>query len=223
MASDLKFIISGQSALDELKTRFNLTDLQVKQIGSAAINRSLTTVSSRVIKRIADVINLRQKDIRDSITIRKASYDELVGTIEINRVPIPMFDFIGTRETSKGVSVQVLRNGPRELLTTTFFATMDSGHIGVFERERIGNIVSGLGILAYRIGLTHRYRVTTRTNGGGRVPRLPIFERFGPTITAVLTNGPEILAEEQAAAGEILQKNMMSQLQRRLAQNSPAE
>jgi hypothetical protein len=193
--------VTIQPPLEEIAARYNFTERQVKQIGSAAINRTVTSVQSRVVKRLAAEINLRQKDIRPQVRITKANYDKLEGKVTVSRKPVPLIDFIGTRQTKAGVSVQVRRGGERQVLKGTFLARMKTSHLGVFERRR---------------------KAGKRQAGGPRFGRLPIDERFGLTLTGYLSHAPAVITEEQQAAADLLQKNVDSQIQRRLAERKPA-
>ncbi len=189
-------------SLDDIAERYRFTPLQVQQIGSAAINRSLATVNTSVVRRLAGAINLAPQTIRESVAVHRASYERLQGDVTVSRKPVPLIDFIGPQQTPDGVSVLVRKGDPRQVLRGTFIATMATGHVGIFERRFEG----GKGVFE-----------------GPRVPRLPIFERFGLTLTGYLTNAPEVVADEQAKAGSTLAKNVASQVSRRLAQLQPEQ
>lgn len=223
MADQLTIIVSGVEKLQELAARYRLTSRQIQQIGTSAINRSLTSVQSHVVKRLAVEINMRQKDIRENVTTQKASYDKMEGRVDVNRSIIPIIDFIGTTwggPSSPGVSVQVLRGGPRQTLVGAFIASVQTGHqgvdhFGVFERSthlptkgenvRTAKFVGGFPPGSSAKGFPYR-----------TVRRFAIFERFGLTLTGYLTHAPSVEEEEQEAAGEILVKNLMQQINRRL-------
>lgn len=207
--------ISAAPAFDGIIENYNFTEKQVKQIGSAAINRTLATVRSRIVKRLAEKINLRQKDIRDAVTIKKASYENMEGQVNVTRKHVPLFDFVGFRQTKTGVSIQVLKDGPREVLTGTFIATMPTGHEGIFERgSHLPTKGPNVGNPRYTLIPGRRYRAAGR---------FIIFERFGLSLTGYLAETPQFVAEEQENAGDVLLKNVASQIERRLAQNKAAE
>ena len=213
--------VSAKPALDDLAKQHNLTPREVTQIGVSAINRSSTTVRANLTRRLTAEINLRAGDIRPLLSISNATESKLEGSVTVNRKPVPLIKFIGARQVKGkptgvktpiqirpgvwrmielteggGVSVKVFKNEPRELLGGAFIATMKSGHEGIFER---------------------RFEAGRHTYSGPRVDRLKIEERFGPTLTGYIANAPQVAAEEQAKAIDVLMKNIQSQLQRRLA------
>jgi len=161
-----------------------------------AINKTLLTGRSRIVKRIGQEIELKQKVIRESVGIRRAKGGESPqGAITFSRKAIPLIKFSpqpklpGKGKGRTGVTVKV-RKGKRETLRGTFVARMKSGHIGVFERKG---------------------------RGAARVKRGPIVERYGPTVLGVFDGAPGVAAEEIAALGPVLMKNIASQVDRLLA------
>lgn len=209
MPDNLRIIVDAAPTMAQLVAKYNLSSREVKQIGTSAINRSLTSIRSRVVKRLAGEINMLQRDIRDSVTINKANYDKLTGAVTVSKKPVPLIDFIGTVQNKVGVSVLVRKSEGRQMLKGAFIQTMPTGHVGVF--ERLNHLATkgpnaGIGGLTTWDGRLYR-----------KAWRFAIGERFGLTLTGYLTNAPAVVAEETAAASEIFQKNLMSQLSRRLA------
>ena len=200
MANPAQITLRVTPGLDGLQEQYLLSDKQVRQIGSGAINRTLPAVRTRATRRLAEEINLRQKDIRDQISIKPASEAKLEGSVTVSRKPVPLIDFIGTRETRDGVSVQLRRGGRREVLKGTFIARMKSGHEGVFER---------------------RYKAGRNVFEGPRFGRLPIEERFGLTLTGYLSHAQTVLDELKANAGDLLANAIANQVSRRLAEKRP--
>lgn len=197
MAENIRVNVVLKPSFESIVKRYDFTPRQVQQIGSVAINRTLTTERSHIVKTLATKINMRQKDIRDLIIPHNANYNSLRGDLTISRKAIPLIDFIGTRETRHGVTFQTLKNRPRMIVEDAFIATMKSGHTGVFERRR-------------RAGKYAAF--------GPRMNRLPIDERYGRTLTGYLHDAPAVVEAEQAVAGDTLRKNVLSQIQRRLAE-----
>jgi hypothetical protein len=191
-----KVTVGITPSLEEIAEKYRFTPRQVQQIGTVAVNRSLATANTSIVRRLAGAINIDRKTIGESIAVRKATYEKLSGSVTVSRRPVPLIDFIGTVQTPAGVSVLVRKDGPRQILGGTFIATMKTGHAGVFER---------------------RFEGSKAVYAGRRVPRLPIFERFGLTLAGYLANAPQVVAEEQAKAGQSLGKNVLSQVSRHLA------
>jgi hypothetical protein len=113
-------------------------------------------VQSDAVKAVAGKINLTQKDIKKSFEVKKATYTDLSAYVRSTGKPTPLGRFIRTRQTSKGISVQVKRSRPRTVIRHAFFITAKKGsYKGVY----------------WRVG-RHRYPIKQRY--GPRVP--DIFE-----------------------------------------------
>jgi hypothetical protein len=224
MSEALKITVTAQPMLDEVARQYNLTPREVQQVGSAAINRTLTTVRASVARRLADAINLRSRDIKAGMSVHKANFESLAGDVTVSRTPVNLIDFIGTRQTKTGVSVLVRKGDARQVLAGTFIATMRSGHVNVFER---GNKLPGEGPNAAaelirsgkhgRVAGDERYYIIPGRDYRS-ASRFIIVKRLGLTLTGYLSHAPTVVSEEQAKAGETLGKNILSQLSRRLAQ-----
>jgi len=157
---------------------------------NAAINRTLTTGRSNLVKRVRQEIKISASDFRDAISLKKSSFSNLSGSIRLSRKRMPLSRFSPVQEPA-GASVLVRMGAGRQVLKHTFLATMKSGHLGVF--ERIG------------------------------AKRLPIRERYGPTIVGVVGNMPGLLAEETAKLDVVFAKNLSSQIDRLTAKQKPDE
>ena len=123
----------------------------------AAIQRSLSRTidhaQSSVVKRVAQEVNLLQKNIRPYTRKVKPNYTTLSGKVIISANAIPLVDFPHITSLI-GTSVSVRKARPAELFRHRFKATMRSGHVGIFER---------------------------RLKGGTPVARLPVDETYGPS------------------------------------------
>jgi hypothetical protein len=86
------------------------------------------------------------------------------------------------------------------VLPHTFLATTKSGHVGVFERKRFG----GTG------------------KGSGRVGRLPIEQRYGPTVAGVLAGMPGAIDRIERFAQDKLPVILNSQLDWLLSKGTPS-
>lgn len=224
VANDLSVRVTLRPSFDGLMSRFGFTPKQVEQIGVSAGNRSLTTVRASVVRRLGAKINITQTEIKKSVLIDRFAPGKLQGSVEVIRKPIPLFAFRGTYQTRAGVSVLVDKDRGREILKGTFIATMKSGHEGVFERgahaptegPNAGAVLKRRGKYG-RVAGDPRYFVIPGRESYRSVGRFVIVERFGLTLTGYLSHAPEVVADEQAKAGDILRKNLLSQIKRRLA------
>lgn len=132
-----------------------------------ALNRVADQVKTAAAREMRDAgYNLKVSDIKKGITTSKAYAGSLRAKVRASGRPIALFKY-GARQTSKGVSVEVL-NG-RKVITGAFIATMPNGHRGVY----------------VRVGRTHKKVVKA---GKGGWSGLPIKELFGPSVPDGLAN-----------------------------------
>jgi hypothetical protein len=127
-------------------------------VGEArAAKRAGTSVRAAQVKEIGRALNVRAGGIRDAIAIKhdaKAASPSV--TISAVRKGVALDKFVGTRQTKKGLSVKVLRAGPRSTLSAAFLAKTKGG-------AAFGRVAQG----SKRYGTPH-------------VGRLPIAKLFGP-------------------------------------------
>jgi hypothetical protein len=99
-----------------------------------SINRTLVGVRTAVSRETRSVLNLRARDVEKVLSVRRARAGEPVGEVVVAAKAAPLIAF-GARQTTRGVSVKVRRQGSRTVLRRSFIATMRSGHRGVFQRR----------------------------------------------------------------------------------------
>lgn len=119
-----------------------------------SLNRAVAASNTEAGRVVREELNLKLADVKDVISVRKASSQGLTASLVISPKPAPLIDF-AARQTAKGVTVKVKRQGGRVLVRNAFIAKMKSGHVGVFTR----------GLL-----------------GGGYSKRLPIRELFSTSV-----------------------------------------
>lgn len=115
---------------------------------SNAMNRGLSKVRTAAFKEVRGVYNVQNAALKaaTSTRIRRASGNNMIGSILFSGVKIPLYKFkvtpqaIGTGETVKGS----LEKGHMTEFAHAFIAEMDTGHIGVFERTGVQGIESRL-------------------------------------------------------------------------------
>lgn len=204
-----------------------------------AENKTVNTGRSRIVKRLAKEINLKQGKADGSepgtisryIRVRKANFDDLSASIILRRegIPLTFFNPIpnrpGIAAVKGGVTVKTRKGRGREVLPGTFVARMKSGHVDIFERARTVKYgsLSKEDQATYSAGLLHfsKSRVVTR-GANMRVARLPIQKRFGPTPLGVFENAPGIASQELAALSDVLEKNVDSQIELLLSKQKAA-
>ena len=100
-----------------------------------ALNRTAATVRTRVRRRLAEYMNIAQKEIKDALILKKASRNHLVATVIATGKSIPLTKFKGTRQLKAGVVSRI--HGKRVLRKGTFLATVGKkkDHRGAFRRK----------------------------------------------------------------------------------------
>jgi hypothetical protein len=171
----------------------------LEQIGNrsarAALSRSIGRAAITVRKEARDIaakeVNVAKRDINGVVNItRKPTASSLVGEVRIKNKAIALADYLGERQTKKGVTVKVSRRGGRKLIPRAFIATMKSGHRGIFWRKK-GSGPTGLA------------------------GRLPIDELFAKTVMAALDT-PEIINRLMLIARKRMAETMKQELKHRL-------
>lgn len=162
----------------------------VPRVISGAINKVLPKARTGFVRAVRERVALTAGAVRDRIAIRRATVRELTGLVVITRKGVPLSEYKPRWSLRAGVTVQVRKGAVAERFPESFIRTLSSGHKGVFRRRLVG---------------------------GKRVPRLPIDERFGPTVEGVVEGAPGLLEEQIELASEDLDRQIDSQVDRLLA------
>lgn len=102
-----------------------------------ALNRSINSGRTVMVREMAGDTGLKSKDIRDALTMREASASRPEASLgaTIKRIPLMKFNAKGpvpSRGRGRGVTYRL--RGGRGRVENAFIATMQSGHTGVFRR-----------------------------------------------------------------------------------------
>lgn len=103
-----------------------------------ALNRAIGSARTVETRSISGDTGLKQADVRDALTMTKASQDNLTATLSAGMKRMPLIEFkargpVPSRGKGRGVSYQL--QGGRGTIPNAFLATMASGHQGVFARS----------------------------------------------------------------------------------------
>lgn len=107
------------------------------KVMSRALNRTATEGRTQVARSLSKRMGLRVKDIRETTTIRRASYRNWRSAVDISKRRIPIYRF-GAKQKPKGVTYR--KDRKRVLIPHSFIQTMPSGHTGVFRRKTAGRL-----------------------------------------------------------------------------------
>jgi hypothetical protein len=97
-----------------------------------ALNDTAKHIRSEASKDIRAKWNIKKMDLDPYFRIQQATRAKLEAEVSMKAKPIPVSKFSPT-QTKRGVSVAILK-GRKKILKGAFFATMGSGHRGVFRR-----------------------------------------------------------------------------------------
>ncbi len=150
---------------------------------SRAINAGLATARVESRREVQKEVTASTKYVNRAFAENKATYSRLTGSLVVSGKPIPLIAY-DTRQTGKGVTVRVNVSGERSLLPHAVSgkvknvskAAETSEHKGVFLRKYSGPRKPFWKKIKY-----------------GALPkefRLPIEQKFGPSIPAIFERGP---------------------------------
>jgi hypothetical protein len=124
----------------KLGVRFDTSDVRIAQFRqrapqaiARALNRSLGSAKTVMVRVVAQDMGLRQRDVRDLIRESHAKPEHLVAQLFASFKRIPVYDFSAREERPRGVTAKL--SGVRTRYPHAFIATMKSGHRGVFRRK----------------------------------------------------------------------------------------
>lgn len=155
-----------------------------------SINKTLPGVRTDMTAVIYDQYNVTKTKIRSTFSIKKASLGQPSGIVATKGRHLNLIEF-AARQTQKGVTVKILRQGARKLFIGAFIRIMKTGKELVLQRKY------------------HATKVPLRPNiVYGRLPekyRLPVQSLFGPRLQDCLEK-PDVWARIERMATERLIK-----------------
>lgn len=176
--------------LRELYADLAAQGVNLQQALTLAVNKTVRSARTRVTRLIASELALKTSDVRDkNLRMRLANYRSIEASIRVSGRRIPLIRF-AARQGKKGVSYRIRRSGGRSTLAGAFIARMPSGHQGVFIRTGSPQMSrTPAAGTSKRLGRRKGMGFLTR-------PRLPITERFGPSVPMALDKSPEMTSGE---------------------------
>jgi hypothetical protein len=151
---DLKF-----SGLKEMQRGYAQAAKAMAAGEARAVKRVSTTIIAEQSRAIANTVNLRIGRIKSALTIvRQPTPSQPRVVFQVKRAGIPLDEFIGSRVTKAGLSVQPLKGGKRAVLKAGFALRKAGNHY-------FGRVGKG-----------------SKQYGSPHVGRLPIVKLFGPDI-----------------------------------------
>lgn len=162
-------------------------DKTVKQAVLSSINRATQRAKTETGRKVRDKYIVKQKEVVQTISIKKAKGNYLKTTLTSKGYTIPLIRFGVSpkrklKRAPKVIKAAVYRGGAKKPLPGAFVGTVGS-HVGVFERK-------------------------------GK-KRLPIKEMRGPAVPS-MTGNEEVRDHVQQVYGEEMQKRLPHELNRTL-------
>jgi len=180
-----KATVEGQELERAQRDLKNLAREQPK-VASRALNKSLTGTKTDMKKVIREDYSFKARALEKRINVKKANKGRLNGHILSKGKPVHLTDLAGTKQTKKGVKVNVKKSTGRQLIPSAFIRK------GKYSGKKI---------------------VLQRTDDPGKSRRTEPSYRY--PVKAIYAPHPEILYNEdhnwtkiQDAAAKRIDKNM---------------
>ena len=183
---DQKDIDSTLSMLDGIKNGAN-------KATSRAINTTLGGVKTDLKTLIRKDYKHKAGPIAKRIKITKSTFARVTGVVESKGRPFNFIDIQGVSQTTKGVTVQIKKDGPRTLFKSAFKNEVPYG------REITGTAGSKLLVLQ-RVKIAHR-----------QVDRYPIKGLYAPH-PEIIYNRPRNWAKIESQAKVRLDKSLNKEI-----------
>lgn len=183
----------NQSTLDRVTRDLAGIKDGAKTAVSSAINDTLRKAKTRIAKVITEQINLKQMEVKESISVVPATKAMLMGTLFIKGKRKPLAKFAGRwKRTKPGASYMISKSEGRKTVPGTFMANVvgssSAGEKTMSNKQRImQQVLSGVGdSISEHAGIFIRR---------GK-KRLPIREMYGISAVGAFEKVPGLSAME---------------------------
>lgn len=174
----------------------------VPKVASRAINKTLTGVVTDADREIRKNLNLKSKRVKQDFSKSRATWSKLNGGVYAKGKPVNLATFIGTRQTLKGISVQVKKSSPRKIIKHGFLWSRTS--------KLTGEAVTAF----WRKGYTPPAATYKKGFPYAKLPdryRFPLVTLTGPRVEDEYAK-PQVLGQVQKLADQRYLKNLDSEL-----------
>jgi len=120
--------------LEEVQELFKYLKDDAPRAMMRSINKTLNGARTDMTQAIYDQYNVTKTKIRKTFSIKKAGIAKLTGKVGTTGDYLNLIEF-SARQTQKGVTVKILRNGSRKSFPGAFIRTINSGKKLVLQRE----------------------------------------------------------------------------------------
>jgi len=157
MQVSIKF---NQAQLSRIKRDFANAPALMRTAGKLAVNRTLNTTRTKVSSEIRRDLPIKKRELESRnlrITL-KPTKTHPSGKISVSGGRIPLLAFGAkqgprserhpdARPGKRGTSWRTKKGGARQREQSAFIQTMQSGHVGVFQREGGPEVASNIAAL----------------------------------------------------------------------------
>lgn len=188
------FVEVNQGQMNDVLSMLGGIERDAKTALRRSISSTAIAAKTAVAKGVGSTVTMKAKRIKEYISVRKASGNNLtaVVTLKGGLTPLSVFSTNPSyansvlKDYGTGISVKIWKSKRAVRLRHAFFAEMNSGHVGIYERKEIAPNVYAR--------------------------RLPIRELFGPSITTVYENTPGLSNRLENEAAERLLRETDAQV-----------
>jgi len=211
MADTTVIIQPPEAALRRM--REVLTPKQFKQAAFQAVKRTTAKAEKQVENAIAEATTIKKDRAKDGVWSTLTKGEIPTGIVAIRRRPLPAAYFKHTASKRRGISATFMKgsapvsfaHGFKRTVTTAGKSGEHAGHVGLFVRAK--KLPSkGPNTKTAKMVQSGKYK-------GKIAARFTLKEIFAPPLIDIV-NGTKIAADVTASAGEEMQKQLTSQINR---------
>lgn len=142
-----------------------------------AVNETLRRFRTRLTDLLSREHLVGKHDVRERVFIAEGAHkDSYEGRLAVSHARVPLYDFKIRFTKRGGARVQMLASKGPEVFKHAFKGTMDTGHVGAFQRVKgAAKIAPARGKYAFRT-------IKRGPRKGQLIKRQPIKELFGPPV-----------------------------------------
>lgn len=182
-----------QNDLNKVKSMLSGIENGADKALTRSINKTTVNSQTYMVKKTGAHFNVKAARIKKDFDIKKATYSKTSASVDVTSEPIGLINFGGKQlKKNKGVSVKVLKKGPREKLGSGFFVKVKKNlHIGERTYE-------------------HRGQKPVRPIAYAKLPKMykKFKVKYGPRLNSYLER-PDVRADVEEHAAERMSVNLL--------------
>jgi hypothetical protein len=192
--------------LEELREQLRYTRGGVSKVVERSLNRTIRGVRTDASREIRADVTIKDRFVKQTFRLHLASAKKgvLSAAIESRGGPVSLVAY-DTRQTKRGVSVKVNRQGGREVIPHAFKAVVYGNEPAIYRRK----------IHTVRGGYSQLRREPRKRSPGqyAQMPRkyrFPVKKLFGPSVPSIFRR-EDVMARIKAKAQQRLETELTRQ------------